>query len=151
MTLSPANLEAPRKPGFSLRTAIIAIVLGILWLLLFHNAPPREGTVAGHGIVVDQKISTKGLCEPIADVVIDGATYRTPPGTSDEPCAYGIGDSIDVTYHPDDVAGTLEIPLEGSPKKAVALLPLIGVALLIGGTISLAGNINYRRKVNAQK
>lgn len=151
MTLLPANQEIPRKPRFSLRTAIIAIVLGILWLLLFHNAPPREGTVAGHGIVVDQKISTKGLCEPIADVVIDGATYRTPPGTSDEPCAYGIGDSIDVTYHPDDVAGTLEIPLEGPSKKAVALLPLIGVALLIGGTISLAGNINYRRKVNAQK
>ena len=151
MTLLPANQEIPRKPRFSLRAAIIAIALGILWLLLFHNAPPREGTVAGHGIVVDQKISTKGLCEPIADVVIDGATYRTPPGTSAEPCAYGIGDSIDVTYHPDDIAETLEIPLEGSSKKAVALLPLVGVTLLIAGTIPLVANINYRRKVKAQK
>ncbi len=151
MTLLPANQEIPRKSRFSLRAAIIAIVLGILWLLLFHNAPPREGTVAGHGIVVDQKISTKGLCEPIADGVIDGATYRTPPGTSAEPCAYGIGDSIDVTYHPDDIPETLEIPLEGSSKKAVALLPLVGVTLLIAGTIPLVANINYRRKVKAQK
>lgn len=142
---------SPRKPRFSLRTAIIALALGVLWLLLFHNAPPREGTVTAEGTVVEQEISSKGLCEPIADVPIGGTMYRTPPGTSAEPCAYDIGESIEVTYHPDDIAGTLEIPLEGSSKKAVALLPLIGVALLIGGTISLVGNVVYRRKIRSQK
>ncbi|MEV7606309.1 hypothetical protein AB0N65_12790 [Paenarthrobacter sp. NPDC089322] len=145
-TLPPST---PRKPRFSLRTAIIALILGCLWLLLFHNAPPPEGTVAGQGTVVDQEISSKGLCEPIADVVVDGITHRTPPGTSAEPCAYEIGESIDVTYHPDDVAGTLEIPLEGSSKNAVAMLPLVGVMLLIGGLISLVGNILYRRRTKA--
>ena len=100
---------------------------------------------------MDQKISTKGLCEPIANVVIGGTTYRTPPGTSAEPCAYELGDSIEVTYHPEDIEGTLEIPLEGSSKKAVALLPLVGVALLIGGTISLIGNIIHRRTTRTRK
>ncbi|MFC8038826.1 hypothetical protein ACFUOZ_05685 [Paenarthrobacter sp. NPDC057355] len=138
-----------RKPRFSLRTAIVAIVLGILWFLLFNNALAPEGAVEAQGTVVDQEISGKGLCEPIATVVVDGVTYRTPPGTSAKPCAYGIGDSIDVRYHPDDVAGTLEIPLEGSSKKAVALLPLVGVVLLIGGIVSLAGNIIYRRRIKA--
>ncbi|MFF2843031.1 hypothetical protein [Paenarthrobacter sp. NPDC057981] len=138
-----------RKPRFSLRTAIITIVLGTVWLLIFSNAPALEGTVAAQGTVVDQEVSGKGLCEPIATVAVDGVTYRTPPGTSAKPCAYEIGDSIDVTYHPDDVAGTLEIPLEGSSKKAVALLPLVGVALLIGGIVSLVGNILYRRRGNA--
>jgi hypothetical protein len=142
---------SPRRPRFSLRTAIIVLVLGILWLLLFHNAAPREGTVTGQGVVVDQKISSKGLCEPIADVVIEGGTYRTPPGTSAEPCAYDLGEPIKVTYHPDDIEGTLEIPLEGSSKKAVALLPLVGVVLLIGGTVSLIGNVLYRRKTRTRK
>lgn len=141
----------PRKPRFSLRTAIIVLALGVLWLLLFHNAPPQAGTVTGQGLVVDQKISAKGLCEPIADVVIGGTTYRTPPGTSAEPCAYDLGESIEVTYHPDDIAGTLEIPLEGSSKKAVALLPMVGVVLLIGGAVSLIGNIIHRQKTRTRK
>lgn len=142
-------VTAPRKPRFSLRTAVITIVLGILWVLIFNNAPAPEGAVAAQGTVVDQEISGKGLCEPIATVVVDGISYRTPPGTSAKPCAYRVGDSIDVTYHPDDVAGTLEIPLEGSSKKAVALLPLVGVVMVIGGVVSLVGNILYRRRAKA--
>ncbi|MEV7662978.1 hypothetical protein [Paenarthrobacter sp. NPDC089316] len=138
-----------RKPRFSLRTAVITIVLGVLWLLVMNNAAPPQGTVTVQGTVVEQKISGKGLCEPIADVEVGGVTYRTPPGTSAKPCAYEVGESIDVSYHPDDVAGTLEIPLEGSSKKAVALLPLLGVVLIIGGSVSLVGNILYRRRVKA--
>ncbi|MGP0225069.1 hypothetical protein [Paenarthrobacter sp. NCHU4564] len=137
---------APEQgPRISVRAAIIMVIVGGLWLLIFNFAPPPPGMVHGQGTVVDQEISSKGLCEPIAEVVIDGTTYRTPPGTSDEPCAYELGESIAVTYYPDNIPETLEIPLEGSSKKAVALLPWVGIALVAGGVVPLVGHVARRR------
>jgi hypothetical protein len=135
---------AVKEPRYGLRVAIPAIVIGILWHIIFVNTGPQVGMVPAEGVVVDQEISPKGLCEPIAEVTLDGATYRTSPGNGAEPCEFDIGDPIEVAYHPDDIPGTVEIPLDSSTRNALDLLSLLGVAVAIGGVLSLVANIRYR-------
>lgn len=108
---------------------------------------PQEGSVFTHGTVVDQEIAPKGICSPIAELVVDGVAYRSDPGVGAEPCEHEIGDPIEVAYHPDDISGTFQIPHDEKETRQVIVISLPGWALLIASTISLVNNIRYRRKV----
>lgn len=129
----PAAATTRHRPGL----AVAAIIFGILWLLIFHNEPPKAGAVIAQGTVIDQQISTKGLCAPLAELRIDGTRYTAQSGTSAEPCGFEIGDAIEVSYYPDDIAGTLEVPMSKPARNLFSLTPLIGVAALAFGVTSL--------------
>lgn len=126
--------------------AITAIILGIMWLLVFHPESPRSGTVIAQGTVVQQDITRKGLCAPIAELQVNGSTYTAKSGNSSEPCRYAVGDPIEVSYQPGDIAGTLEAPPAGSNQGPAILATVPGVLLLAGGIISL-----IRRGVDKRK
>lgn len=111
-----------------------------------NSHPPQEGSVFTQGTVVDHDIAPKGICSPIAELVVDGVAYRSDPGVGAEPCEHEIGDPIEVAYHPDDISGTLQIPHDEKETRQVIVISLPGWGLLIGSTISLVNNIRYRRK-----
>ncbi|MDN4645539.1 DUF3592 domain-containing protein [Arthrobacter sp. PsM3] len=125
---------------------IAAVIAGLLWLLVFHAGPPRAGTITAQGTVVDQDITRKGLCAPVAELNVNGTRYAVKSGTSAEPCAYRIGDPLEISYHPDDVAGTLEVPAAGASPGSALLAAVPGVLLLTGGATSLALRVARTRK-----
>lgn len=129
---------APAKVHYGPILAIAAVIAGLLWLLFFHDGPPRAGTITAQGTVVDQNITRKGLCAPVAELNVNDTRYTVKSGTSAEPCAYKIGDPLGVSYHPDDIAGTLEAPAAGTSPGPAILAAVPGVLLLAGGATSLA-------------
>lgn len=143
---APAHPPAAKEPSFGPRLSITGIILGILWILTFNSHPPQEGSAAALGTVVDQEISAKGICSPIAELVVDGVAYRSRPGVGAEPCEHQIGDQIGVSYHPDDIGGTFQIPYDEKDTGRVIVISLPGWVLLIASTVSLANNIRHRRK-----
>jgi hypothetical protein len=136
-----------KEPGFGPRVSIAGILVGMLWVFTFNSHAPPEGSVFTRGTVVDQEIAQKGICSPIAELIVDGVAYRSDPGIGAEPCEHEIGDPIEVAYHPDDVRGTLQIPHDEKETRTVIVLSLPGWALLIASTVSLVKNIRYRRQV----
>ncbi|MET1085861.1 MAG: hypothetical protein ABWY04_01875 [Arthrobacter sp.] len=128
--------QSTDKPRYGPAVAIAAMIFGILWLVVFHPESPRSGTVIAQGTVVDQDITRKGLCAPIAELQVNNASYTVKSGISAEPCDYAIGDAIEVSYHPEDIAGTLEAPPAGT-SYPVVLAPVPGVLFLAAGAISL--------------
>lgn len=147
--MDPAQANAQhtvQEPRFGPRMSIAGIIIGILWVITFNSHPPQEGSVFTQGTVVDHDIAPKGICSPIAELVVDGVAYRSDPGVGAEPCEHEIGDPIEVAYHPDDISGTLQIPHDEKETRQVIVISLPGWGLLIGSTISLVTNIRYRRK-----
>lgn len=148
---APAQPLAPRKDRARIGTSIIGIVIGILWILTFNAHPPQEGSFSAQGTVVDQEIASKGICSPIAELILDGVAYRSPPGLGAEPCEDEIGDPIGVTYHPEDVSGTLQIPYDEKGTRQVFVISLIGWVILIGYTVGLVIKIRGRRKTSLNR
>ena len=111
-------------------------------LFVLRTRPPivtdAAGTITAQGTVVDQNITRKGLCAAVAELSVNDTRYTVNSGTSAEPCAYKIGDPIEVSYHPGDIAGTLEAPPAGTSPGPALLAGVPGVLLLAGGATSLA-------------
>jgi hypothetical protein len=135
-----------KRPGFGPRVSVTGIIIGILWVVTFNSHSPQEGSISAQGAVVDQEIAPKGICSPIAELIVDGVAYRSDPGVGAEPCEHKIGDPIEVSYHPDDISGTLQIPYDTKETSQVVVISLPGWALLIASTVSLVNNIRYRRE-----
>ncbi|HSN35009.1 MAG TPA: hypothetical protein VLT34_01535 [Arthrobacter sp.] len=148
---APTQPAAPRKDRARIGTSIIGIAIGILWIITFNSHPPGEGSVSAQGNVVDQEISSKGICSPIAELILDGVAYRSPPGLGAEPCEHAIGDPVEVAYHPDDVSGTLQIPYDEKGSRQVFVISLVGWLILIGNTVGLVHKIRGRRKASLNR
>lgn len=69
-----------KEPHFGPRVSTAGIIIGILWVITFNSHTPQEGSVFTNGTVVDQEIASKGICSPIAELIVDGVAYRTRPG-----------------------------------------------------------------------
>jgi hypothetical protein len=140
------NARKPRKePYFGLKMSIAGILIGILWVVTFNSRPPQEGSIYTQGTVVNQEIAAKGICSPIAELVVDGVAYHSRPGVGAEPCEHAIGDPIEVSYHPDDVGGTLRIPYDEKETRQVTVISLPGWILLVASVLGLVNNVRYRR------
>lgn len=138
-----------KEPHFGPRVSIAGVIIGILWVITFNSHTPQEGSVFANGTVVDQEIASKGICSPIAELIVDGVAHRTRPGLGAEPCAHEIGDPIEVAYHPDDISGTLQIPYDDKATRQVIVISLPGWILLLASAVSLVNNIRYRRRVRS--
>ena len=145
MTESTSARKPIKEPYFGLKMSIAGILIGILWVVTFNSRPPQEGSIYTQGTVVDQEIAPKGICSPIAQLVVDGVAYNSPPGIGAEPCEHTIGDPIEVSYHPDDVGGTLQIPYDETETRQVIVISLPGWILLVASGFSLVNNIRHRR------
>lgn len=150
-TVSPTSRPTVKQPGFGPRLSVAGIIIGILWVATFNSHAPREGSISAQGTVVDQEIAPKGICSPIAELIVDGVAYRSDPGVGAEPCEHENGDPIEVSYHPDDISGTLQIPYDKKETSQVVVISLPGWALLIASTGSLVNNIRYRRRVKQEQ
>jgi hypothetical protein len=137
---------ALKEPGYGPKISIAGIIIGMLWASHSLTLSPVAGSIHTTGTVVEQEIAPKGICSPIAELVVDGLAYRTRPGFGAEPCEHELGDAIEVTYHPDNISRTLEIPYDEKQIRQLILIAVPGWALLIASSISLLNNIRYRLK-----
>lgn len=144
---APTSRPAHKEPGFGPKLSIAGIIIGIVWVITFNSHPPQEGSVSAQGRVVAQEIAPKGICSPIAELIVDGVAYKSDPGVGAEPCEHAIGDPIEVSYHPDDIRGTLQIPYDEKEMRQVIVISLPGWALLIACVVSLFNNIRCRLKM----
>lgn len=146
-TDSPTSRPTLKEPGYGPKLSLAGIVIGMLWASHSLTLTPAAGSIHTLGAVVDQEIAPKGICSPIAELVVDGVAYRTRPGFGAEPCEYELGDAIEVTYHPDNIGRTLEIPYDEKQVRQLILVSVPGWALFIASSASLIRNIRYRLKV----
>lgn len=136
-----------KQPGYGPKLSIAGIIIGLLWSSHSLSLSPAPGSIHTTGTVVDQEIAPKGICSPIAELVVDGVAYRTRPGIGAEPCEHELGDPIEVAYHPDNIGKTIAIPYTESEVRQLILVSVPGWALLIASSISLINNIRYRLKM----
>lgn len=147
MTASIPARKPVKEPNFGFKMAIAGILIGILWVFTFNSRPPQDGSIFAQGTVVEQEIAPKGICSPIAELIVDGVAYQSRPGVGAEPCEHALGDPIEVSYHPDDIDGTLQIPYDEKETRQVIVISLPGWVLLVASSVALVNNIRYRRSV----
>lgn len=128
-------------------SALPMLGIGSIFLLvgLVGFVPEWEATRAGagetstHGVVVDQHetISSDGRsCSPEASFAVDGSLYRARAGFRSSGCP-AVGSATTVIYTtatPWD--GTARLPEPAGWLLLMAIFPVIGVGLVVGGLVA---------------